>query len=181
MIINAFGDSVVAGFGVGRENSFVNIDRKDIIINNFGINGTTSLDVLNLINRVDFKDTFLLYVGINDFLSEISFYDVEKNIERIADSITGRCSKIVLCAPHFLSSDATYGWCNSSIFLSVNRKLELYQEFLVNLARCREFNIINYYKILGNYKDYDSLFFDGIHPTISTHKIMREELKKVVL
>ena len=80
MKICAAGDSIVNGFGVGRENSFVNLKDNNIEILNIGENGYTSLLTLEKIKKIKNISEFnllLVYVGIKSSLVFAKEWNVE--------------------------------------------------------------------------------------------------------
>ncbi|RVU54966.1 SGNH/GDSL hydrolase family protein [Anaerosphaera multitolerans] len=179
MLLSAIGDSIVKGFGVGEENSFVYFKKNNLKTLNLGENGATSQECLRQLAYID-GDLVLIYVGINDFLLNYSLNKTIENIVKITDCVKKKGKKIILCSPHRISGDATEGWCNSSTFISANHKLKNFNLILKGIAFKDNYYFIDYYNLLNKVENYDNLFFDGIHPTKETHNLMRKELMRVI-
>lgn len=177
MKINALGDSIVNGFGVIREHSFVNVDDPRMEVNNYGENGTTSLITLSRVDRKLNCDILFVYVGINDFLSGYSLKSVCRNILKIADMAKAKNIPVIISAPHDIAEDATDGWCNDVNYISAKNKLKEFRDFIVVASEEYDFYYIDFYnelKSVSNYEKYEDLFFDGVHPNNKTHDIMRK-------
>lgn len=184
MKINALGDSIVNGFGIVQDKAFIFLDDPRIEVEAFGENGATSLITLSRIPRKLECDILFIYVGVNDFLSGYSLKSVCKNILKIVDLAKAKDVITVISAPIDITSDATDGWCNDVNFISAKRKLKEFSDFL-NVAKDEYgFYTIDFYNELKNNiedKNYEDMFFDGVHPNNKTHDIMREIYKKNII
>ena len=167
-MIGAFGDSVIKGYGV-LGNSFVNIDG----IKNFGVNGITSKNLLEIVQNSNLNNG-IIFIGINDFLNGESVDSTIKNLDDIISVFKSRNGKLILCIPYKLS-DEIYGFPISG----VNKKIKLFRESILKIND-NQVRILDFYKILGEIKDYESLFFDGIHPNTNTHQLMKICLLEVL-
>lgn len=179
MTIFALGDSIVKGFGVGEENSFVNMNTKGIHTVNFGMNGATSDYGVSKLKDI-YGDILVLYFGINDFLSNYSVDYAIGNLVTIFEYVDKEKLDVILCSPHRIALDSIENWTGYTSFISTNNKLEEYNQKLRNISTSRKYKFLDFYSILGSIDNYDDLFFDGIHPTKSTHNIMREELLRIL-
>lgn len=164
IVINAVGDSVVYGFGV--EQSFVNIKNESLQINNFGINGNTSEDILNRIESALNCDILILFYGLNDFLNGVSVENVLENTHKILQKIN---TSVILCVPYKVDDLDLNLLFNSE---GINRKLKKLNEEYHNLSS--DVKILSFYELFK--EDVD--LFDGIHPTDNMHQSMRNELIK---
>ncbi|MDO5041238.1 MAG: GDSL-type esterase/lipase family protein [Peptoniphilus sp.] len=170
-MINAIGDSLVYGYGVGSENSFINIPHEKV--NNYGINGDTSAGVLYRLDEVLDGQIIIILVGVNDFLNGISVDSTTSNIKKILDEIFCRGKKALLCIPFLLSEEEDY----TRILSLANDKITKYRENLLQFSH-EDLLIVDFYGELQKEPNYSHLFFDGIHPTKSTHDLMRSLLIK---
>ena len=66
-----FGDSLVRGFGVPEDKSWVYLVSKDKY--NYGANGATTADVLNVIRMVKLSEYTFVMAGLNDFFMNYNF------------------------------------------------------------------------------------------------------------
>lgn len=173
MILKAIGDSLVYGYGVGSENSFVNINIKNVKVINYGMNGDTSAGVLHRIDEVLDADVILVFAGVNDFLNGISVDAAASNIRKILDKIFSRGKKTVLCIPFLLSEEEDY----TNIISVANRKITEYRENLLQI-KYEDLLAVDFYRQLQKQPHYSNLFFDGVHPTKSTHDLMKSLLIK---
>ncbi|CDZ74435.1 putative arylesterase [Peptoniphilus sp. ING2-D1G] len=173
MILTAMGDSLVYGYGVGCENSFINMDMEGIEVVNQGINGDTSAGVLHRIENAPDADIILVFVGVNDFLIGMSVDTVTSNIMKILEKIFHRGKKAILCIPFLLSEEEDF----TNILSIANNKITKYREKILEL-KDESLLLIDFYRELKKQPDYSSLFFDGIHPTQKTHDLMKSILIK---
>lgn len=184
MKICAAGDSIVKGFGVLEENSFVNIKNKNIEVLNIGENGYTSLFVLERLKAIknirDF-DVLFVYCGINDFLSGYSLKSVCKNIEKIIKFSKDNNLILLLAIPLDITEDSMEGWCNSLNYISTENKLIDYRKFIIEKSQEENFYYIDFYKKFKEIDNYGDYFLDGIHPNKSMHKLMREYFSEILL
>lgn len=161
LIINAVGDSIVKGFGV--EKSFVEVDGTGFVINNFGINGDTSENVLYRIEDYKNCDILLLYYGLNDFLNGCSVWQVVDNSKKIIEKVN---TEIILCIPHKVDVQELAFIFNPE---GINRKLSKLIEEYKLLSNVK---ILNFYELFADETD----LFDGIHPTDKMQKQMQQYL-----
>lgn len=165
--LNAIGDSIIAGFGV-EGNSFINISSNNIEVNNYGINGNTSEDVLQRIEDVLDCDILLLFYGLNDFLEGKSVKSVLDNTIKILNIAQ---NEVILCVPYKVDTEELMFLFNPE---GINRKIK-------ELNHC--YKKLDYKcKILSFYDLYDEQLelFDGIHPTEKSHNKMKDSLLKFI-
>ncbi|SHG98629.1 Lysophospholipase L1 [Anaerosphaera aminiphila DSM 21120] len=139
MTIFALGDSIVKGFGVGEEKSFVNVNEKGIHTVNFGMNGATSDYGVSKLKDI-YGDILVLYFGINDFLSNYSVDYVVKNLMTIFEYVDKEKLDIILCSPHRIAIDSIENWTSYTSFISTNNKLKEYNQKLKDISNIKNIN-----------------------------------------
>ncbi|MBP2025006.1 SGNH/GDSL hydrolase family protein [Peptoniphilus stercorisuis] len=183
MKICAAGDSIVNGFGVGRENSFINIKDNNIEILNIGENGYTSLLTLEKIKKLKNISGFnllFIYVGINDFLSGYSLESVTKNIERIIEFAKRNNLILLISIPLDITEGSQDGWCSSLNYISTKNKLIDYRKYIMEKSFQENFYYIDFYNKFKKLNNYSDLFFDGIHPNRYMHNLMRDYFSEIL-
>ena len=185
MKITVLGDSIPNGFGVGREDSFVNIKDKDIEIENLSENGLTSMLTLNRAVNIN-ADILFVYAGINDFLNGIALKSVCVNILKIVDYAKSRNIIPVVGLVHSIAEDACDGWCTDVNYISALNKIRDFREFFILASKEENFYYIDFNSKLKDYAEesglkYDELFFDGVHPNYKTHEYMREIFRENIV
>jgi acyl-CoA thioesterase-1 len=169
-IINAFGDSLTAGYGLPLENSYPSILEKKLqasgynykVINS-GLSGDTTAGGLSRIKWVlgSKPEIVILNLGANDSMRGLSVKEAKKNLSLIIEEIQKTKARILLCGmrsprnmgeKYYKEFDAIYPE------LAKKYKLELVPFFLDKVALKQSLNIE-----------------DGIHPNEKGYKIIVEQ------
>lgn len=109
----ALGDSLTFGHGASKAQSYPTILAQETGWNviNMGVNGDTTADVLNRLDKVVAHSPKLVLLGIggNDVLKRVSTSNIKANLITIISSLQGNSIPVVLIAePHF-SASALFG------------------------------------------------------------------------
>lgn len=175
MVINALGDSIVNGYGVEDNCSFISRENSALNIKNYGINGDTTDGILKRIKSHINAEYILIFIGINDFLNGKSVDYVFKNICRIIDLLEKKDKNIILCIP-FKLEESLYDFS----IKSTNYKIIELRELILSNMKRRKILIVDFYKELLKEDNYSKLFIDGIHPNKKAHSLMGNILYKVL-
>jgi|GEM_PF-781591 len=175
MSICALGDSIFAGYLVGGKSLINNLNENGFDIDNYGINGLTSEELLFALDNLIPYDKYIIHIGLNDFLNGKSVETVFKNIERIVKKLKNLGGEIYVISPYLLSSENVDDALNYFMsFKSINLKIKEFNEVLKENAH-NNFKIISFYDYsVENNIGHDLI--DGIHPNIKLHI----ELSKIV-
>ncbi len=172
-----FGDSLTAGYGLSPEEAFpalverqLNKDRNLCKVVNAGLSGETSAGGLSRIDWILRQpiDVFVLELGGNDGLRGLPLEETKKNLQAIIDKvkIKNPKAKIVvmgMMVPPNMGNDYTTQF--KAIFpeLAKKHKATLMPFLLEGVAGNEKLNLP-----------------DGIHPNIEGHKIVAENVVKVL-
>ncbi len=179
MDIVFIGDSLTFGYGVSRENSWVNLLVKNYTFTylNKGVNGDTTIGMLsrffNDVVNIKPKYCFILG-GTNDLLSGKNITSVYENILlMIKDCIENRIIPIILSPSYISEKEATSRWSSypdyseiNENLLTLNNKLNFYCQ-KKNLLFVDLFNTTNT-AFLNN----EDIYIDGIHFNNSGHNLI---------
>lgn len=173
-----FGDSLTAGYGLADvENAFPGIIQQNIdslqlnyTVVNSGISGETTAGGKNRIDWVlnQKPDIFILELGANDGLRGVNLSETKKNLQFIIDAVKTKYSdtKIVLAGMQ-IPPNMGQGYASEfkNIFPELAKKNAIYliPFLLENVGGIAELNQS-----------------DGIHPTKDGHKILAENVWRVL-
>ena len=163
------GDSLIFGYGVKPKDNWVNKLKTtyNLDINNKGINGSTSTDMLVRFQRdvLDISPKILfLMAGTNDLLSNRPVTSIIDNIEvMIKDALSNNIEVYIGTPPNIIPEMAnnlfmrcdTYDYCKES--------LPLLRSELLTLCNCYSLKFIDFYSVTENAEKLSSLYLDGIH------------------
>jgi acyl-CoA thioesterase I len=172
-----FGDSLTAGHGVSAEEAFpaliakkLNEKGNPVKVINGGLSGETSAGGLSRIDWVLRQpvDIFVLELGPNDGLRGLPLDQTEKNLQAIIDKVKAKYpkAKIVVAGmmvPPNIGPDYTLKFKNIFPALAKKNNAFLIPFLLEGVAGNEKLNIP-----------------DGIHPNSSGHKIVAENVLKVI-
>lgn len=165
-----FGDSLVRGFGVPEDKSWVYLVSNNKF--NYGANGATTADVLATMRMVKLSDYTFVMAGINDFFMNYSLDWTCNNFAEILKVIEGQNSTMVVGIPPLPTHSAVEcGWVGDSVFLNVKSKLNLLKKFFEDMD---EVIIIDFNKIFKDTLNPEDYFIDGVHPNTLLHSLMSE-------
>jgi acyl-CoA thioesterase-1 len=172
-----FGDSLTAGYGLSTEEAFPALVGKTLTargnpikVINAGLSGETSAGGLTRIDWVLRQpvDIFILELGPNDGLRGLPLEQTEKNLQAILDKVKAKnpSAKIVIAGmlvPPNMGAD--YSTRFSKIFpaLAKKNKASLIPFLLQDVAGDEKLNQA-----------------DGIHPNVEGHRIVAENVVKVL-
>jgi acyl-CoA thioesterase I len=176
-VILFYGDSLTAGYGLSQEEAFpaliekkFNKKGKPAKVVNAGLSGETSAGGLSRIDWVLRQpvDVFVLELGANDGLRGLPLDQTEKNLQKIIDKVKAKSpnAKIVIAGmmvPPNMGPDYT----------------SKFQKIFPELAKKNNAVLIPF--LLQNVAGNDDLNqADGIHPNIEGHKIVAENVYKIL-
>jgi acyl-CoA thioesterase I len=172
-----YGDSLTAGYGLSPEEAFPNLvgkklnsNGKTVKVVNAGLSGETSAGGLTRIDWVLRQpvDVFVLELGPNDGLRGLPLEQTEKNLQAIIDKVKAKYPKanIVIAGmmvPPNMGADYTNKF--KAIFPALARKnnAALIPFLLQDVAGIEKLNLP-----------------DGIHPNAEGHKIVAENVYKII-
>ena len=168
MRICALGDSIFEGYLVGGKSLIYYLQGKGYDIDNYGVNGLTTDEVLYAINNLMSYDLYFLLIGLNDFYNGRSLDYVLKNINKIIERLKKLGGKIIVITPYptsFKNLDEAYkSFIN---FNSVNNNIENLDKILKENAK--DYKVISFYDYAKeNYIEDDLI--DVIHPNERIHE-----------
>lgn len=163
------GDSLTYGYGVNPKDNWVNKlkDSSNLIINNRGINGSTTTDMLVRFQKdvLNLNPTSLFIMGgTNDLLSNRTVQSIINNIElMIKDSLSNNIEVIIGIPPNIIPEVAnrlfmkcdTYNYCKES--------LPILRDLLIELCNTYSLKYIDFYEVTQNTDNIEILYLDGIH------------------
>jgi acyl-CoA thioesterase I len=172
-----FGDSLTAGYGLSTEEAFpaivekkFNKNGKAVKVVNAGLSGETSAGGLSRINWVLRQpvDVFILELGANDGLRGLPLDQTEKNLQAIIDKVKVKNPnvKIVIAGmmvPPNMGPDYSGKFQKLFPALAKKNNATLVPFLLQDVAGKEELNLA-----------------DGIHPNVEGHKIVAENVYRVV-
>jgi acyl-CoA thioesterase I len=172
-----FGDSLTAGYGLTEEEAFpalvekaLNQKGKKVRVINAGLSGETSAGGLTRIEWVLRQpiDIFILELGANDGLRGVPLDETRKNLQAIIDKVKSKNKnvKIVMAGmmvPPNMGKEYSSG----------------FQKIFPELAKKNNAALIPF--ILDGVAGIEKLNQpDGIHPTVEGHKIVADNVTRVV-
>lgn len=168
MRICALGDSIFEGYLAGGKSLIYYLLGKGYDIDNYGVNGLTTDELLYAINNLITYDLYFLLIGLNDFYNGKSLDYVMENINKILEKLKSLGGKIIVMTPYptsFKNLDEAYeSFIN---FNSVNKNIENLDKILKENAK--DYEVISFYDYAKeNYIEDDLI--DGIHPNEKLHE-----------
>lgn len=169
-----FGDSITAGYGIGKDNAFpALLDQKadslgyeHVNFVNGGLSGETSAGGLR---RVDWMlrqpvDVFVLELGGNDGLRGLDLDDTKKNLNGILEKVEEKYPEAVLVVagmqvPPNLGDEYTQEFKKMYKDVAEKHNAVLIPFILEDVGGIKEFNLN-----------------DGIHPNAQGHRIIAENI-----
>jgi acyl-CoA thioesterase I len=172
-----YGDSLTAGYGLSPEEAFpalvgktLNAKGKSTKIINAGLSGETSAGGLSRLDWVLRQpvDIFILELGPNDGLRGLPLEQTEKNLQAIIDKVKSKYPKVRIVIAGMLVPP------NMGEEYTTKFK-RIYPE----LAKKNQASLIPF--LLEGVAGHENLNLpDGIHPNIEGHKMVADNVLKVV-
>jgi len=176
-VILFYGDSLTAGYGLSTDDAFpaviektLNKKGKATKVVNAGLSGETSAGGLNRLDWVLKQpiDLFVLELGANDGLRGLPLDQTQKNLQAIIDKVKTKYpkTKIVIAGmlvPPNMGPDYTASFRKIFPDLAKKNNASLIPFLLQNVAGDEKLNLA-----------------DGIHPNVDGHKIVAENVLKVI-
>ena len=176
-IILFYGDSLTAGYGLSTEDAFPAIIEKKLNkgglpakVVNAGLSGETSAGGLSRIDWVlrQQVDVFVLELGANDGLRGLPLDQTQKNLQAIIDKVKAKYpkAKIVIAGmmvPPNMGPDYTAKFRKIFPDLAKKNNATLIPFLLQDVAGNEKLNLA-----------------DGIHPNTEGHKIVADNVYKVL-
>ena len=176
-VILFYGDSLTAGYGLSPEEAFpalvekkLNQDEKKVRVVNAGLSGETSAGGLTRLDWVirQHIDVFVLELGANDGLRGLPLEQTQKNLQQIIDRVKAKFPnvKIVIAGmmvPPNMGPEYTTKFRKIFPDLAKKNNATLIPFLLQDVAGNEKLNIE-----------------DGIHPNPEGHKIVAENVVKVI-
>ncbi len=176
-VILFYGDSLTAGYGLSPEEAFpalvekkLNQEKKIARVVNAGLSGETSAGGLNRLDWVirQHIDIFVLELGANDGLRGLPLDETKKNLQLIIDKVKAKFpnAKIVIAGmmvPPNMGPEYTANFRKIFPELAKKNNATLIPFLLQDVAGNEKLNLN-----------------DGIHPNPDGHKIVAENVVKVL-
>lgn len=172
-----FGDSLTAGYGLSTEEAFpalvekkLNKNGKTVKVVNAGLSGETSAGGLSRIDWVLRQpvDVFILELGANDGLRGLPLDQTQKNLQQIIDRVRTKNPKAkIVIAGMMVPPNLGKEYAGK------------FQKIFPELAKKNNATLIPFLlqDVAGNEK---LNLGDGIHPNIDGHRIVAENVYKVI-
>lgn len=172
--ILVYGDSLSAGYGLPREQSWVHLleqrlraEKVDYKVVNASISGETTLGGRNRIDAVlkmHRPALVILELGANDGLRGVSPESIRRNLEAISDACRRANARVLLVG---MRMPPNYGTAYT----------EKFQEVFSAVARSRRLPLVPF--LLDGFANTRELFQDdGIHPNAAAQPLMLETVWK---
>lgn len=183
MKIVCIGDSITYGYNIEPNKTWIEISkqRTGYEILNYGINGDTSIGMLNRFYKdVITQNPQYVHImgGVNDLICIGKLNIVKSNImEMIRQAQNANIIPILGISTGIVVDDIPYEWGLFTDYKRIEISLIEYETWLINFANSFKIDTINYRKALENcpYNNVKNLLFsDGLHPNELGAKYMAE-------
>jgi len=176
-VILFFGDSLTAGYGLSPDEAFPALIEKKCLGNghacktiNAGLSGETSAGGLSRIDWILRQpvDVFVLELGANDGLRGLPLDQTKKNLQAIIDKVKAKNPKVKIViagmmVPPNLGPDYSSSFGKMFPELAKKNKAALIPFLLKDVAGYEKLNLS-----------------DGIHPNQAGHKIVADNVYKIL-
>lgn len=176
-VILFYGDSLTAGYGLSTEEAFpalvekkLNKNEKLVRVINAGLSGETSAGGVTRLDWVikQHIDIFILELGANDGLRGLPLEETQKNLQHIIDKVKTKFPKVKIVV--------------AGMMVPPNMGPEYttkFQKIFPDLAKKNNATLIPFLlqDVAGNEK---LNLGDGIHPNVEGHKIVADNVSKIL-
>ncbi len=176
-VILFYGDSLTAGYGLSTEEAFPAITEtllkksgKDVKVVNAGLSGETSAGGLSRIDWILRQpiDIFVLELGANDGLRGLPLDQTRKNLQAIMDKVKGKYPRVKfvlagMMVPPNMGKEYTTDFKKIYPDLAKKNNATLIPFLLEGVGGIEKLNQA-----------------DGIHPNVEGHKIVAQNVEKVI-
>lgn len=183
MKIVAIGDSLTFGYGVKKDDTFIELLRKNLnyeIINR-GKNGDSTAGMLSRFYEdvVETKcELCIIMAGTNDiFLGRKVDYVLDNIMEMVNECKLNNIIPLVLSPPKTFATLAEIHWYSNIDYYSVNNLLGELSTLLQFKCEKETIQFINIYNSLPYIQEY---YTDGVHISPTGYKIIYTEVKKEI-
>lgn len=172
-----FGDSLTFGYGVSKQNSWVNKLAHELSCHtlNKARNGETTTSMLSRYYTdvlIPNPKKIFIMGGSNDLLLGRSVESIIDNIEiMIKDAVTIKAEIIIGIPPKIIGSMANELFSPSDLYDYAENKLPYLKDQIINLCNKYKISFINFYDLILD----DALYLDGLHLNASGHELMYKE------
>ena len=179
------GDSLTFGYGVPKNKNWVSKLQGllDYNIINKGINGNTTVDMLNRFSKdVSFHNPNSIFImgGTNDLLSNRSLNSIIQNIEVMIKESLIITSKVVIgIPPNIIGKDAHKLFSPSSTYDYCEKELPKLRDALIKLSNKYNIKYLDFYKLTSENLSIN-IFSDGIHLNILGQNLLFDYSKKIL-
>lgn len=181
--IVCIGDSLTTGYGVFKEDSWINKLGQDsgLELINKGINGDTTAGMLSRSFKdvVNIKPDFVFIMGgTNDIMSNMSLKNTENCICELADeALKYNITPVIGIQPPIIGSMAYIHWSHDADYRKIKQQQIKYKNWIISQCRRQKIKYIDFFELF--YFELkttapDELFIDGIHPSKKGHKLMED-------
>lgn len=181
MRIICIGDSLTYGYRVDEEKKWTYLISREpgIELINKGVLGdSTSGIIMRFFSEVVIlkPDAVFIMGGSNDFLMNRSLESVQNNIKQLIKEAKQFNIKVLLgVQPPMISHLAKELWDSTVNFEDINKKINIYGEWVKNYSIEQSFSYIDFFnKFINNISTnhLSEYYLDGIHLNIAGHKFM---------
>lgn len=169
------GDSLIAGYGVNKNKSWVSKLSNNILLYNAGVNGNSTVDILYRISDEISKSNpthIFLMGGTNDLLLNRSLTHIIDNITVLIDECKKKNLEILIGIPPYIISDmAKKLFMPSMNYDYAKDKLVLLRDELIKLCNSSEIPYVDFYTLTKD-NIVNDIYIDGIHLNEKGHEMM---------
>jgi len=179
------GDSLTYGYKVRRSETWTHLfsEKYQVEVINKGINGDSTGGMLSRFYNdvVSNKPSHVLIMGgTNDYIMGATLNMVRLNISTMAhQALSYNIIPIIGIQILTDAAMAKIHWSNITDFQIVNNEITNYREWVFKFAKIFNVSVIDFYEHFNDHLEKsssNSLYLDGLHPTIRGQEIMAESI-----
>ncbi len=189
MKLVCIGDSLTFGFKMTRNNSWPQIIEENlkIEVKNEGVCGDTTSGMLSRFRHdvVDKKPTHVLIMGgSNDLIFQLSKSVIYSNLATmIYQAYHYRIEPILGVPIPIITSIAEQNLNLPGDLKGVNKEIKLLRDWILHYSHSQQIKTVDFFNGFYdpiNKKGKESLYIDGIHPTIDGNKQMGQSVIEII-